>query len=300
MAFRRMMTNFTKSFTKGKAESFVIDPKKANMILIKNDKPFPYMFVGICSYIVYTTFNKSDKKPNMINKCKIEELIKAYVEKNNKKFIFINGQINQKMVDHVFYKIYDLDNDDEIDVVINTNGGELDAGFEICDLIKHHPGKSNAIVPRNALSCGTMIALACDEIKMSDTAYLSPVDPQLALSLFPIQFSSVSFNNVLKKIPTTNIFVAMIHDMTNKVANDTKEIVSEYLDEKSDKENKNAIMDMLFEQHIHSHRFTTNKLSEAGLKISDIPIEYEKIFFDVNNQTSLSNSLDIMDYVLKR
>jgi ClpP class serine protease len=40
-----------------------------------------------------------------------------------------------------------------------------------------HPGKVTVFVPHYAMSGGTLLALAADEIVMDDNAVLGPVDP---------------------------------------------------------------------------------------------------------------------------
>ena len=53
------------------------------------------------------------------------------------------------------------------------------AATQIARAINRRKGKVTAIVPHYAMSGGTLIALAADEIIMSDHAVLGPVDPQL-------------------------------------------------------------------------------------------------------------------------
>jgi ClpP class serine protease len=46
--------------------------------------------------------------------------------------------------------------------------------------LKAHPAKKTVIVPHHAMSGGTLIALATDEIIMDPYAVLGPLDPQLS------------------------------------------------------------------------------------------------------------------------
>lgn len=66
-----------------------------------------------------------------------------------------------------------------IDLILHTPGGLALAATQIARAINRRKGKVTVIVPHYAMSGGTLIALAADEIVMSDHAVLGPVDPQL-------------------------------------------------------------------------------------------------------------------------
>lgn len=82
------------------------------------------------------------------------------------------------------------------DLVLHTPGGDIFSAIFISRLFKKYPGKIRAIIPLYAMSGGTLLALSCDEIYMSDTACLGPVDPQLG-SFFKFG-SAKSWDNILK------------------------------------------------------------------------------------------------------
>ena len=60
--------------------------------------------------------------------------------------------------------------DQEVQFDISTLGGDLNTGLIIHDLIKAHPQKTTANIVGLTASAGTVIALACDEVIMSDNA----------------------------------------------------------------------------------------------------------------------------------
>ncbi len=66
-----------------------------------------------------------------------------------------------------------------IDIILHTPGGLALAATQIAMALKAHPGKKTVIVPHYAMSGGTLIAFAADEIIMDPHAALGPVDPQL-------------------------------------------------------------------------------------------------------------------------
>jgi ClpP class serine protease len=66
-----------------------------------------------------------------------------------------------------------------IDIIIHTPGGIALAASQIAFALDQHPGRKTVMVPHYAMSGGTLIALAADEIMMDANAVLGPVDPQL-------------------------------------------------------------------------------------------------------------------------
>jgi ClpP class serine protease len=74
------------------------------------------------------------------------------------------------------------DDDIPIDIVLHTPGGLVLAALQIARAIREHKGKVTAFVPHYAMSGGTLISLAANEIVMSKHAVLGPIDPQLGQS----------------------------------------------------------------------------------------------------------------------
>lgn len=69
--------------------------------------------------------------------------------------------------------------DEPIDMILHTPGGLVLAAEQIARALVEHKGKVTVFVPHYAMSGGTLIALAADEIVMDSNAVLGPVDPQI-------------------------------------------------------------------------------------------------------------------------
>jgi ClpP class serine protease len=69
--------------------------------------------------------------------------------------------------------------DRPIEIILHTPGGLVVAARQIASALAAHEAKVTAVVPHYAMSGGTLIALACDEIVIEPHASLGPVDPQL-------------------------------------------------------------------------------------------------------------------------
>jgi ClpP class serine protease len=86
-----------------------------------------------------------------------------------------------------------------IDFIIHTPGGLVLAAEQIASALVRHRGKVTVFVPHYAMSGGTLIALAADEIVMDENAVLGPVDPQIG------QFPAASVLRVIREKPITEI-----------------------------------------------------------------------------------------------
>ncbi|HEY3282387.1 MAG TPA: ATP-dependent Clp protease proteolytic subunit [Armatimonadota bacterium] len=66
-----------------------------------------------------------------------------------------------------------------IDIILHTPGGLVLASEQIAESLKRHPARVTVLVPHYAMSGGTLIALAAEEIILDPNAVLGPVDPQI-------------------------------------------------------------------------------------------------------------------------
>ncbi len=66
-----------------------------------------------------------------------------------------------------------------IDIILHTPGGLVLAAEQIAKALVERKGKVTVFVPHYAMSGGTLIALAADEVVMDANAVLGPVDPQI-------------------------------------------------------------------------------------------------------------------------
>src|SRR5579871_315483 len=75
--------------------------------------------------------------------------------------------------------IHELDRDKGLDLILHTPGGDTAATESLVDYLRSMFGTNiRAIVPQLAMSAGTMMALACNEVVMGKHSSLGPIDPQ--------------------------------------------------------------------------------------------------------------------------
>ncbi|WP_343116291.1 SDH family Clp fold serine proteinase [Ostreiculturibacter nitratireducens] len=91
------------------------------------------------------------------------------------------------------------DKDMPLDIVLHTPGGLVLAALQIARAVEAHRGKVTVFVPHHAMSGGTLIALAADEIAMCDHSVLGPIDPQVG------QFPAASILKAVAEKPIAEI-----------------------------------------------------------------------------------------------
>ena len=102
-----------------------------------------------------------------------------------------------------------------IDVILHTPGGQVLAAEQIANALSERKAKVTVFVPHYAMSGGTMIALAADEILMDPHAVIGPVDPQLANK--DGQFAAASVIKVAREKP-----IDKVGDTTLMLADDAQ------------------------------------------------------------------------------
>ncbi|MBP8626352.1 MAG: ATP-dependent Clp protease proteolytic subunit [Syntrophorhabdales bacterium] len=101
--------------------------------------------------------------------------------------------------EEVLRAIHMTDEDVPLDIILQTPGGLVLAALQIARAIQSHKGKVTVFVPHYAMSGGTLIALAADEIVMCKHSVLGPIDPQLG------QFPAASLIKVVEQKPIAEI-----------------------------------------------------------------------------------------------
>ncbi len=99
-----------------------------------------------------------------------------------------------------------------IDLILHTPGGLVLAAEQIGHILAERPGRVTVFVPHYAMSGGTFVALAADEIAMGAGAVLGPIDPIIG------EFPAVSLIKVpqMKPIGRVDDRTLIMADMAEK------------------------------------------------------------------------------------
>jgi len=68
---------------------------------------------------------------------------------------------------------------DELDIVINSGGGDSATAYQVIELLRLHTKTLNACVPFYAKSAATLMCLGADTIVLDEVAQLGPLDTQV-------------------------------------------------------------------------------------------------------------------------
>lgn len=157
------------------------------------------------------------------------------------------------------------DPDIPIDLILHTPGGLVLAAEQIAFALCKHPGKVTVFVPHYAMSGGTLIALAADEIAMDDNAVLGPVDPQLG------QFPASSVLRVLdqKNVNEIDDQTLILADVARKAIGQVESTVQRIVSDRMGAE-KAADLAQIFTsgRWTHDYPISVEEARQLGLPIT--------------------------------
>jgi ClpP class serine protease len=158
-----------------------------------------------------------------------------------------------------------------IDLILHTPGGLALASSQIARAIARHPGKVTVFVPHYAMSGGTLIALAADEIVMSRHAVLGPVDPQLG----PHPAASILRAVERKPVAEVEDETLILADQAEMARRQLHALVIELVSERLDPERANELATQLASgRWTHDYPIPPEEARALGLPIdTDLPPE---------------------------
>ena len=157
------------------------------------------------------------------------------------------------------------DDDVPLDIVLHTPGGLVLAAMQIARAVREHKGKVTVFVPHYAMSGGTLISLAADEIVMSKHAVLGPVDPQLG------QSPAASLLKVVEQKPIAEIDdqTLVMADVGRKAITQIKEAARGLLQRRMPAEQAEALAEKLSTgTWTHDYPIWASTAKDLGLAVS--------------------------------
>jgi ClpP class serine protease len=151
-----------------------------------------------------------------------------------------------------------------IDLVLHTPGGLVLASEQIAYALRRHPAKVTVIVPHYAMSGGTLLALAADEILMDAAAVLGPVDPQLG------DMPAASLVRVVEKKPLERLDdrTLVMADVAEKAVRHMKQVVRELVTERVGTKDADSLAEELAGGHYtHDDPITVEEARGLGLPV---------------------------------
>ncbi|HRU32016.1 MAG TPA: ATP-dependent Clp protease proteolytic subunit [bacterium] len=157
-----------------------------------------------------------------------------------------------------------------IDIILHTPGGLVLASEQIACALKRHKGKVTVFVPHYAMSGGTLISLAADEIVMDPNAVLGPVDPQLGSS----QGGYYPASSILKALeepnPNRDDQTLILGDIARKAINQVYNTVYSLVRENVPEDKARELAKILSEgRWTHDYPINYEEAEKLGLPVTD-------------------------------
>jgi ClpP class serine protease len=154
-----------------------------------------------------------------------------------------------------------------IDIILHTPGGLVLAAEQIANALVRHKAPVTVFIPHYAMSGGTLIALAADEIVMDENAVLGPVDPQIG------EYPAVSILAVADKkdINETDDRTLILADVARKAVRQVNETVKKLLmaNGMPEKEAETLGDELSCGKWTHDYPITVEMAKEMGMPVSE-------------------------------
>ncbi len=134
-------------------------------------------------------------RQRMLEAMRARKIAQIEGRRNSRVILLIHRQETMRLLGFPVARYIDINDSEEIlraiqmtdadvplDIVLHTPGGLVLAALQVARALGTHKAKVTVFVPHYAMSGGTLIALAADEIVMCEHSVLGPIDPQLGES----------------------------------------------------------------------------------------------------------------------
>jgi ClpP class serine protease len=227
-------------------------------------------------------------KQRMLEAARARLLERAEKERGSRVILLVHRQETMSLLGFPVFRYIDVNDSEEvtraidltddevpIDVVLHTPGGLVLAALQIARAIASHKGKVTVFVPHYAMSGGTLIALAADEIVLSRHAVLGPVDPQIG------KYPAASILRATQRKPPDKLDdeTLVFADQAEMAIRQVREAVEELLAGQMPAEKVKELAQTLSEgRWTHDHPITPQHAQELGLNVStDMPAVFLRL-----------------------
>jgi ClpP class serine protease len=166
-----------------------------------------------------------------------------------------------------------------IEMILHTPGGLVLAASQIARALRDHDGRVVAVVPHYAMSGGTLIALAADEIVIDRHTALGPVDPQLG------EYPAASLVEVASMPVQHQDQTLILADVARKTLRQVEVVVTELLEREGQSQRARDVARLLSQgTWTHDHPLMAPDLERLGLPVRvGVPAE-ERALMDLYPQ----------------
>jgi hypothetical protein len=251
----------------------------------------------ILMIIIWILYNTYDYCIKLI---KINSYLYNYEKKNNTKILIITDQNSDfkyydirkyfklettiiNMDDYnsliIFAKNLKLENKQNIDIIINSYGGDISSNNLFLHIIEQLSKTHNikTYIHNYAMSAGTLLFLSGDTLYMDEYDIISPTDPQIPYLENYYQSSDILLTQTQMK--NISFKDRILINSTKKSNDDNIKIVNTFLTKHIKNENnKNKLLDILTDgQLLHSTPLNKKLLKLCGVNTKIIPYDFKNV-----------------------
>lgn len=217
-------------------------------------------------------------RQRMLEAMRTRKIAQIERDRNSRVILLVHRQETMRLLGFPLMRYIDVNDsedvlraihmtDDEVplDIVLHTPGGLVLAALQIARAIRAHKGKVTVFVPHYAMSGGTLIVLAADEIVMCRHSVLGPIDPQLG------QSPAASLLKVVEQKPIAEIDdqTLVLADVGRKAIAQVKAAAKELLGDKMPEDKAEALAEKLSTgQWTHDYPISPEEAQTLGLPVS--------------------------------
>jgi ClpP class serine protease len=217
-------------------------------------------------------------RQRMLEAMRVRKISQLESQRNSRVILLVHRQETMRLLGFPVARYIDIndsedvlraiqmtDDDVPLDLILHTPGGLVLAALQIAKAIRDHKSKVTVFVPHYAMSGGTLIALAADEIVMCSHSVLGPIDPQLG------QSPAASLIKVLEEKPVTRVDdqTLILADVGPKAISQLKQSASELLQRRLGAEHAKALAEKLTTGiWTHDYPIWASTARELGLAVN--------------------------------
>jgi ClpP class serine protease len=196
------------------------------------------------------------------------------IHRQEKRSLFgfaVARQIDLEDAQTIIAAIKETPKDMPIDLVLHTPGGIVLAAMQIARAVEAHEAKVTVYVPVYAMSGGTLIALAADEIVLGEFSVLGPIDPQI----FGLPAASIVKARDSKPVESVFDLTLVLADVSEKAVAQVKRGAVELLTPRMEQAAAEALAEKLTSgRWTHDYALTASEARALGLPVKvDMPME---------------------------
>jgi ClpP class serine protease len=189
------------------------------------------------------------------------------IHRQEKRSLFgfaVSRHIDLEDAQTIIAAIKDTPEDMPIDFVIHTPGGLVLAAMQIARALEAHKAKVTVYIPVYAMSGGTLLALAANEIVLGEFSVLGPIDPQIA------GLPAASIVKARDSKPVEGVFdlTLVLADVAEKALAQVKQGAVELLTPRMERSAAEALATKLAGGHwTHDYALTASEARALGLPV---------------------------------